>query len=110
LSQHEIDSRLQGLLKKEQVNCATRLEKMRFQPRAKSKINIPLCRMISLPVVRPFLKNDVLNLASHFVSYGYLEGNGVFYVSLEDNEGRTCGSTDFNFFCFRLQISLKPEV
>jgi hypothetical protein len=45
--------------------------------------------MISLPVVRPFLKNDVLNLASHFVSCGYLEGNGVFYVSLEDNEGRT---------------------
>jgi hypothetical protein len=94
LSQHEIDSRLRGLLKKEQVNCATRLEKMRFQPRAKSKINIPLCRMISLPTVRPFLKNDVLNLASHFVSYGYLEGNGVFYVSLEDNEERTKAVTD----------------
>jgi hypothetical protein len=50
--------------------------------------------MISLPVVRPFLKNDVLNLASHFVFYGYLEGNGVFYVSLEDNEGRTKAVTD----------------
>jgi hypothetical protein len=45
--------------------------------------------MISLPVVRPFLENDVLNLASNFVSCGYLEGNGVFYVSMEDNEGRT---------------------
>jgi hypothetical protein len=50
--------------------------------------------MISLPVVRPFLKNDVLNLASHFVSCGYLEGNGVFYLSLEDNEGRTKVVTD----------------
>jgi hypothetical protein len=50
--------------------------------------------MISLPMVRPFLKNDVLNLASHFVSCGYLEGNGVFYMFLEDNEGRTKAITD----------------
>jgi hypothetical protein len=76
------------------VNYYTRLEKMRFQPRSKSKISIPLYRMISLPVVRPFLKNDVLNFASHFVAYGYLEGNGVFYVSLEDNEGKTYSITD----------------
>ena len=45
--------------------------------------------MISLHVVHPFLKNDILNLASHFVSCGYLEGNGVFYVFFEDNKGRT---------------------
>jgi hypothetical protein len=94
MTQQEIDTRLRGLLKKEQVNCYSHLERMRFQPRAKSKINIPLCRMISLPVVRPFLKNDVLNLASHFVSCGYLEGNGVFYVSMEDNDGRTRAVTD----------------
>jgi hypothetical protein len=76
------------------VNCYTRLEKMRLQPRTKSKISIPLCRMISLPIVRPFLKNDVLNLASHFISCGCLEGNGVFYVSMEDNKGRTKAVTD----------------
>jgi hypothetical protein len=81
-------------LKKEKVNCYIRLEKMRFQPRSKSKISIPLCRMISLPVVHPFLKNDVLNLASHFVACGYLEDNGVFYVSLEDNEGKTYSVMD----------------
>jgi hypothetical protein len=94
LSQQEIDTRLRGLLKKEQVNCYSHLERMRFQPRAKSKISIPLCCMISLPVVRPFLKNDVLNLASHFVSCGYLEENGVFYVSMEDNDGRNRAVTD----------------
>jgi hypothetical protein len=33
-------------------------------------------------------------LASHFVSYDYLEGNGGFYVSLEDNEGRTKAVTN----------------
>jgi hypothetical protein len=50
--------------------------------------------MIIHLVVRPFLKNDMLNLASHFVSYGYLEGNGVFYVFLEDNNGRTKAVTN----------------
>ena len=82
------------MLKKEQVNCYTCLEKMRLQPQSKSKISIPLCRMISLLIVQPFLKNDVLNLASHFVSCGYLEGNGVFYVSMEDNKGRTKAVTN----------------
>jgi hypothetical protein len=55
LTQQETDSRLRGLLKKEKVNYYTRLEKMRFQPRSKSKISIRLCRMISLPILRPFL-------------------------------------------------------
>jgi hypothetical protein len=64
------------------------LEKLRFKSCSKSKINIPLSRMISLPVVRPFLKNDVMNLAIHFVACGYMEGNGVFYVALENNEGK----------------------
>jgi hypothetical protein len=46
-----------------------------------------------LPVVRPFLKNDVMNLAAHFVACGYMEGNGVFYVALENNEGKTVDVT-----------------
>jgi hypothetical protein len=50
--------------------------------------------MIIHLVVRPFLKNDMLNLASHFVSYGYLEGNGIIYVFLEDNKGRTKAVTN----------------
>ncbi len=41
-----------------------------------------------LPVVRHFLKNDVRKLASHFRKNGYMEGNGIFYVALEDNEGK----------------------
>ena len=53
-----------------------------------------MCQMISLLVVCPFLKNDVLNLASYFVAYRYLEDNGVFYTTLEDNEGKTYSVTD----------------
>jgi hypothetical protein len=49
--------------------------------------------MISLPIVRPYLKNDVMNLAAHFVACGYMEGNGVFYVALENNEDKTMNVT-----------------
>jgi hypothetical protein len=94
LSEDQLDLQLHGFLKKETVNTSSRLERLRYQPRAKSKINIPLCRMISLPVVRPFLKNDVMNLAAHFVTCGYMEGNGVFYVALENNEGKTIDVTN----------------
>jgi hypothetical protein len=52
------------------VNTTSRLEKLRFQPRRKSKINIPLRRIVPLPVVRPILKNDVMNLVAHFVACG----------------------------------------
>ena len=53
----------------------------------KSKFNILLYQMILLSVIGPFLKNNVMNLASHFVICGYMEGNGLFYVALENNEG-----------------------
>jgi hypothetical protein len=88
LSVNELELAIHGILK-ECVNTTSRLEKLRFQPRRKSKINIPLCRMVPFPVVRPFLKDDVMNLAAHFVACGYMEGNRVFYVALENNEGKT---------------------
>jgi hypothetical protein len=49
--------------------------------------------MVALHVVRPFLKNDVMNLVAHFVACGYMEGNGVFYIVLENNEGKTMDVT-----------------
>ena len=30
-----------------------------------------------------------MNLAIHFVAYGYIKGIGIFYVALEKNEGKT---------------------
>jgi hypothetical protein len=93
LLEHELELATHGILKKECVNTTSRLEKLRFQPWRKSKINIPLCRMVALPVVHPFLKNDVMNLVAHFVACGYMEGNRVFYVALENNEGKTMDVT-----------------
>jgi len=40
------------------------------------------------------LKNDVMNLTAHFVTCGYMERNGVFYVAVEDNEGKTTNVMD----------------
>ena len=82
------------LVSKETVNTASRFERLKWQPRSKGRLHIPLCRMISLPVVRPYLKNDVLNLASHFTKCGYMEGNGYFYVAIENNHGVSVDVSD----------------
>jgi len=53
LSANQLGLQLHGFLK-EIVNTSSRLERLGYQPRAKSKINIPLCHMISLLVVGLF--------------------------------------------------------
>lgn len=45
--------------------------------------------MISLPVVRPFLKNDFINMVAYCVDHGYMEGNEIIYMALENNEPKT---------------------
>ena len=87
LTEEEVESEIHSILKKESSNTHSLLEKLIFQPKQKSRLRIPLCRMISLPIVRCSLQSDVRELASHFVQ-GYWEGRGVFYVSLEDKDGK----------------------
>ena len=43
--------------------------------------------MKPLPVGRPFLNNYVFQLATHFMTDGYMEGCGFSYVALEDHHG-----------------------
>ncbi len=43
-------------------------------------MNIPFCRMISMHVVRPTFKIDVLKMEQAY-QIGYHEGHKVFYVS-----------------------------
>ena len=77
------------MISNEISSTKSRNERLRFQPKNKSKIFIPLCRIVCLPVVRLFLKIDVRKLASHSQKNGYMEDNGIFYVVLEDNEDKT---------------------
>ncbi|KAG0572338.1 hypothetical protein KC19_VG086400 [Ceratodon purpureus] len=72
LSEEAVKKHLTDLVSKEIVNSASRLEQLKWQPRSKSRLYIPLCRMISLPVVRLYLKNDVLTLMP------YLTNSGLF--------------------------------
>ncbi len=50
-----------------------------IHPKAKARMNILLCCMISMPIVRLALKIDVLKM-EHAFQMGYREGNKVFYV------------------------------
>ncbi len=56
------------------------LKRHMIHPKAKAWTNIPLCCMISMLVVRPALKIDVLKM-EHVFQMGYQEGDKVFYVS-----------------------------
>jgi hypothetical protein len=56
------------------------LERHKIHPKAKAHMNIPFCRMISMLVVRPTFKIDVLKMERAF-QMGYREGDKVFYVS-----------------------------
>jgi hypothetical protein len=59
------------------MNTTMILEKY---PKHKAKMNIPLCKIISMLIICPTLKIDVLKMEQAF-HYGYYEGDKVFYVS-----------------------------
>ena len=59
---------------------------MRIKPSGKSRISIPICRLVSLVVVRLVLEVDVQLLESEFIN-GYIEGERVLYVSIYDKKG-----------------------
>jgi hypothetical protein len=46
----------------------------------KARMNIPLCRMISMPIVCLAFKIDVLKMEQAFQT-GYREGDKAFYIS-----------------------------
>jgi hypothetical protein len=68
-------------------NSVKVLQKLEYPKGGKAHMDIPLCRMKTLQVVRPALQNDILKLQSDFV-HGYRTGAAVFYVSLSDEQGR----------------------
>ena len=50
-----------------------------------SRLSIPLCRILSLPLVKLILELDVQLFENTFVK-GCCEGNKVLYVSIVDNK------------------------
>jgi hypothetical protein len=73
----------------QKVNLVASINSMRMSPVAKSRMRIPLCRMVFMPMVQPTLDSDLKKLGQEFV-HGYWEGTCVFYVSLINETGEEC--------------------
>ena len=86
ISKDQLELQLHAFLKKKSVNTSSRLERLRYQSTTMSNGSITSCEI--------FLGKYVMNLAAHFVACGYMEGNGIFYVALKNNEGKTMDVTD----------------
>jgi hypothetical protein len=86
------EDELRKLLKVNSNNC---IEHMRISPKEASRFDIPLCRMIYMPLVRPTLASDIKCLEAEFV-HGYCARTSVFYVSIcnERGEERSVSSED----------------
>jgi hypothetical protein len=79
LNEHE----LRELRKLNSVKC---IKLMRISPKEASCIDIPLCKMVPMPLIRPTLGSDIKRLEAKF-SHGYRPGANVLYVSICDENG-----------------------
>jgi hypothetical protein len=59
---------------------------MRILSKEVSRFEIPLCRMVYMPLVRPALAHDIKKLEVEF-THGYRHGAPVFYVSIFNEHG-----------------------
>ena len=80
------ENAVRDVLVAEKINTVDILEALKILPKEKSRLNIPLCRMISRPIVRPALQTDVNKLEVDFV-HGYRNWEKVFHVSITDEDG-----------------------
>jgi hypothetical protein len=65
----------------QKVNSIQCIEGMKILPKEVSRFDIPLCRIVYMPLVRPTLANDIKRLEAEF-THGYRLGSAVFYVSI----------------------------
>ena len=72
----------------QKMDTVATLQSLRLFPNELSRMQIPLCRLVPMPMVRPTLASDILALEQQFV-YGYEEGARVFYVSIADEQSST---------------------
>jgi hypothetical protein len=69
------------------VNSIATIEALRLKPSSLSRMRVPLCRMVAMPIVRPTLSLDLASLEDNFV-HGYREGVAVFYLSITNEAGQ----------------------
>jgi hypothetical protein len=77
------EDELRELQKANSIQC---IEGMRMLPKEASRFDIPLCRMVYMPLVRPTLAHDIKRLEAEFI-HGYRPSAPVFYVSITNKHG-----------------------
>jgi hypothetical protein len=55
-------------------------------PKEASRFDIPLCRVVYMPLGRPTLAHEIKRLEAKF-THGYRPGAPVFYVSITNKHG-----------------------
>ncbi len=73
-----IDRTIQTI-QKQKFNSTKILDRHKMLPKRKSRMNIPLCKMISMPIEHLAFKINVLKMEQIF-QIGYYEGDKTFYV------------------------------
>jgi hypothetical protein len=69
------------------VNSIAIIEALCLKPSSLSRMRVPLCRMVAMPIVRSTLSSDLASLEDDYV-HGYREGAVVFYLSITNEVGQ----------------------
>jgi hypothetical protein len=77
------------------VNSIATIEVLCLNPSLLSRVPIPLCRLVAMPIVRPTLSSNLALPKDDFV-HGYQEGDAVFYLSMINEAGLVDKVTDDN--------------
>ena len=77
----------------QKVDSIQVIESMRISSKDVSRFDIPLCRMLYMPLVRPTLATDIKRLETEF-THGYRLGAPVFYVYTCNEKGEERSVTD----------------
>jgi hypothetical protein len=77
------EDELHNLQKENSIQC---IEGMKISSKEASRFDIPLCRMMYMPLVLPTLAHDIKRLEAEF-THGYRPGAPMFYVSTYNENG-----------------------
>ena len=84
------------LRKRQKCDSNSVINHLRIEPKAKSRFSIPLCRLRTLPLVRPINEVDVQQLENEFIT-GYRDGDWVLYVAIYNDKAETLDVTSDMF-------------
>ena len=73
--------------KTQKLDIVSTIASLKLTTSNSSRMRVPLCRMIPMPMVRPTLACDLVQLENQF-AWGYEEGARVFYLSMANESGQ----------------------